>query len=171
MQYLWSEMKTSHMRNGKLVNNSHQLLQISSFHFSALAIFDGTLVLHSHPKFVHFAKVLERELNAIGHGSTNTFEFRAFVRKLVLAHLREVTAQEQASHGVLHSTAEFDQVKQNILRRRLFGFDVNLNTKMEDGGVRVEREGVYTHTKINASVRTAATVIRRYNRGTILPEC
>ena len=43
----------------------------------------------------------------------------ADVGQLVLGHGGEVVAQKQATHGMLHAAAQFDQIEQDFLGRHL----------------------------------------------------
>mmetsp|Transcript_18081 Transcript_18081/g.44325 ORF Transcript_18081/g.44325 Transcript_18081/m.44325 type:complete len:234 (+) Transcript_18081:1334-2035(+) len=84
--------------------STHQLFQVSAFLFALYKISERALVLHPDPQFVHFPKILQHKFHRILHISTISFVLRSGVGKFVTGYLRQVVAQEKASHWVLNST-------------------------------------------------------------------
>ena len=91
------------------------------------------MALHPHPQAVHFAKVLEDELDRVARVPTvGPLVLAPLVRELVLTDGAQVVAEEQAAGGVLHPFPHLDHVLQDVLAHTFLAFDVYApDTKQE----------------------------------------
>jgi len=90
--------------------SAHEDAQLLPLTLARLAVAHRPLVLHAHPQLVHLREVAQHKRDGILDAPAGAFVLRAHVRQLRLCHLREVVAEEEASHRVLHATAHLDQV-------------------------------------------------------------
>lgn len=90
---------------------AHSYSQLTALNLSVLLILGGGgQVLHAYPKSVHFAKVLEDEVNGIANIASLSLIRRVLVRKLVLHHLEQIVAQEETPNWLLHTLDHVEQV-------------------------------------------------------------
>ena len=77
----------------------------------------------AYPELVHLPEVEHDEVDGVLDGAALALVGRVDVGELILAHLREVIAEEQAAHRVLDALTHLDEVLQDVLARRLLGLD------------------------------------------------
>ena len=103
----------------------HQDAQLEPLALALLALAHRPLVLHPHPQLVHLGEVRDDERHRLRRRAARPLVLRAGVGQLVLRRLRQVVAQEEPAHRVLHAAAHLDHVLQDVLRRRLLARDVH----------------------------------------------
>ena len=83
-------------------------------------------MLQPHPESIHFAHILEDEINGIGHISVfRALELRSDVRQLVFHHFEEIVPQKEAPDRLLNTLDHIEEIPQNQFDRCLFGLDIS----------------------------------------------
>mmetsp|Transcript_36300 Transcript_36300/g.95713 ORF Transcript_36300/g.95713 Transcript_36300/m.95713 type:complete len:256 (+) Transcript_36300:384-1151(+) len=82
-------------------------------------------MLHAHPKLIHLRKVGEHEGDRVRDGASGTFELGPCIGQLGLGGLRQVVAQEQPAHRMLHPAAHLDEIGEDVFGRGLLGHNVD----------------------------------------------
>mmetsp|Transcript_16437 Transcript_16437/g.27644 ORF Transcript_16437/g.27644 Transcript_16437/m.27644 type:complete len:253 (-) Transcript_16437:268-1026(-) len=104
---------------------SYQIPQFVALLFSLILQPLRTLVLHAHPKLVHFREVVQQKIYSILYVTAFALVHAAFVGQPVLGHLGEVCSQEESAQWMLHAARHFDDIFKNVLGGRLFGLYKN----------------------------------------------